>query len=189
MTELERGWPDENDGDALARTMKRWRNVFSCVAIPLLLLVRFWPIARWPAQFVNTAFYVYSFVWTIAFVLACVFWATLYRYARAGGGSDYARAYTFLSVLLAPIALVGFWVVPILVERDIASGLAAWRRRTAPSPRERARRTALYLACLAVVALPLWFVSVELLLLAPSVAFFLQRLVLPRIEAADERPA
>jgi hypothetical protein len=89
-----------------------------------------------------------------------------------------------LCVALTPL---GILFMPELVQRDLARGHAQWRKRNALPASDRVLRTALYFAALLVVAPPLYLVHGALLYLAPVLAFFLQRLVLPWCRRAEPR--
>src|SRR5262245_2134599 len=179
-------WEEPDEGAPLERprTLVLLGRAAMLALAALALAENAWPIARWPEPLISTAFYFYRIGWLVVLALLVAFWASLFRFARAAGGTNYALGYVLLSVLLAP-GLIGIFLVPHLVVDDVAGGQAARRRARAHGFREGALRTALYLLALIVLALPLGLVEPRLALAAPVLALFLQRLVLPWVR----RPA
>ena len=178
--------PGSSESSELPRSLVRRRTLLLVGVLVLAGAEIVWPIGTWPKHLINSAFYLYKLGWLAVLVLACAFWAALFRFARGAGGSGYAGLYVLLSVVLTPV-LFGILAVPELVQRDIAGGQAEWRRQNAPSLSERLLRTALYLGALLLVTPPLYLVHRDLLYLAPLLAFFLQRLVLPWCRRPEPR--
>jgi hypothetical protein len=103
---------------------------------------------------------------TIALLLAIPVWWHQHALARAHGGGWYAWSQTILAIALTPVAYVGVWALPLLVESDIRKGVAQWRRDTAQSLRERVVWSSSYGLALLVPTLLLssaWGVALGLL--------------------------
>lgn len=87
--------------------------------------------------------------------LAVVVWVFLYQFAKRSGGTWYALGQTLLAVALTPAAYIGVIAIPLLVERDVRSGHARWRQRTAPPLGERLLWAGMFLIA-AVTCTALW---------------------------------
>jgi hypothetical protein len=159
----------------LWQAVLRWRTRLLSLVLLLILAELVFPQSSWPESARNFAFFLYLAGKVVVLALAIPFGRALYRFALAGG-PGYAAGHVLIAVLLCPL---GTMLVPGLVADDIDEGRAAWRRRNSRSFQERLLRTLLYFAALIPIAVVLWQTVPWLLILAPIIAFFLQRLALP----------
>jgi len=68
-----------------------------------------------------------SIGWPALGIVSLIVWYHLFLCSRDGGGYGYAIGHLALSVLLTPLLYIGVLLVPLLVESDLAKGVADWR--------------------------------------------------------------